>query len=40
HSHRLRFFHPVTRTDCRLTAPLPPDLTRFIDSLDADRSSF
>ncbi|PLX76267.1 MAG: hypothetical protein C0614_10265 [Desulfuromonas sp.] len=38
HSHRLQFFHPVTQTDCILTAPLPPDLTQFINSLGADRS--
>lgn len=36
HSHRLHFTHPVHQTLCTLTAPLAPDLTRFIESVSGE----
>lgn len=33
HSHHLIFTHPVDQTPCRLTAPLPPDLTEFMTDI-------
>jgi len=33
HSHKLQFLHPVHQTTCTLTAPLAPDLERYISDL-------
>ena len=37
HAHRLRFTHPVSDAVVTVESPLPPDLARFVDSLDVAR---
>jgi 23S rRNA pseudouridine1911/1915/1917 synthase len=37
HSHRLRFTHPRTGGELRLSSPLPPDLERALTAARADR---
>lgn len=39
HSHRLQFFHPELKTVCTLTAPLPPDIAKFIEKVTASGKS-
>jgi len=40
HSHRLEFFHPILQTNCTLTAPLTPDIAKFIkDATAAGKST-
>jgi len=35
HAHRMRFAHPLTGDEVTVESPLPPDLERFVASLDA-----
>jgi 23S rRNA pseudouridine955/2504/2580 synthase len=37
HAHRLAFDHPLTGAPVELTAPLPPELARFVGELQAPR---
>jgi 23S rRNA pseudouridine955/2504/2580 synthase len=39
HAHRIQFTHPLTGADLIVESPMPPDLVRFVERLDADQDA-